>query len=107
MTRPLTVIDRLPQVGDVVRRFRTVEVREVAPAAGYAVVWDGRGLSRIGFVAMQGEPQHGHVQHQDHDGYTYWSDAEGRCWTPCYPPYVYLSRADGGRVDWPIDAGSF
>lgn len=105
MVRPLNVRDRVPRQGDVLRYGRTrIEVRAepVPPYCPY-LVCDERGLTRLSLWAMRGMPTDDAawwcVQVKGHD---YWTE-DGRSLSPIQPPYIYISRADGGVLDVPID----
>lgn len=109
MTRPLRASDRLPQKGDILTcgAYR-VTVRDVAYPLGFALVYDGRGLTRIGLRNLCGYTAM--ITADGKSSYGEWRGvlpARKRVILVGLPGYRYLSRADGGRIDWPIDCGAY
>ncbi len=108
-TRRLTVRDRKPRIGDVLRYGRTrITIKDAYTGSmeGCFLVQGGRGLYRIGLHFLQGEPQEGRFWYSWRQGHLYYT-VTGYSFSPVSSPYHYESRADGGRVDWPIDAGAY
>lgn len=97
MLRYITIDERKPQPGDVIRRGRErYEVRHWHddPHKGGILVWDGRGLTRGTGPAPYG-------------GWHCWHIPAGSSGWRWYPPYRYESRADGGNITHPLDAGAW
>lgn len=98
MIRHLTVDERPPQPGDVIRRGRRrLEIHHWGwdSQLGLSVLaFDGRGLTR----SIGPCPEGGwscNVSPATWYGWSWW------------PPYRYESRADGGSITHPLDAGSW
>lgn len=92
MIRYITINERSPQPGDVIRRgHRRLEVRHWGQ---YPLVFDGKGLTRSVGPCPEGG----------------WScNVSPATWYGWvwYPPYRYESRADGGPITHPLDAGAW
>lgn len=94
LIRPLTVAERPPKPGDVIRRGRRrLEVHSWGWVQGVLVgcAFDGYGET----FSIGPKPEGG------------WSEMGNIGQWEWWPPYYYESRADGGEITQPLDAGAW